>query len=78
VELTEIGPGTVAISLIDDGRPFNPLDRAPAVIDAPIDQRQVGGRGIHLVKTFMDSCEYRREGDTNRFTMTKTFEGARK
>jgi anti-sigma regulatory factor (Ser/Thr protein kinase) len=74
VELAEVRPGTVSICLIDDGRPFDPLDRPPVAIDAPIEQRQVGGLGVHLVKTFMDACEYRREGDTNRLTLTKTFE----
>lgn len=73
VELTDPEAGIVAITLIDDGRAFNPLDRPPPDLDAAIEERRVGGFGIHLVKTFMDTCEYRRDGDTNRLTITKEF-----
>jgi len=31
----------------------------------PIEQRQVGGLGIHLLPTLTDAADYRREDDRN-------------
>jgi anti-sigma regulatory factor (Ser/Thr protein kinase) len=39
------------IEVTDDGRPFDPLNEAPEPdLDASVDDRQVGGLGIHLVR----------------------------
>ena len=77
VELLRSPAGMVTITLIDDGRAFNPLDQPPPDLDSDIEDRAIGGLGIHLVKTFTDSCDYRRDGDTNRLTITKGFGQAR-
>ena len=62
----------LTIELIDDGPPFNMLTEAPIPdVDAPIDDRPIGGLGVHLVKTMMDELEYRREHDQNHLTMVK-------
>lgn len=55
----------------DDARPFNPLEFAPPDLDVPLEQRPVGGLGIHLVKNMFDTLEYRREQDKNRLIMHK-------
>ena len=62
----------LTVELIDNGPPFNMLTDAPAPdIDAPIDERPIGGLGIHLVKTMMDELDYRRERDQNHLTLVK-------
>ncbi len=58
------------IEITDDGRPFNPLTDAPeADTDSDIEDRAVGGLGIHLVRTMTDEMRYRREGDQNHLTL---------
>ncbi|HZT51308.1 MAG TPA: ATP-binding protein [Stellaceae bacterium] len=71
------GPrGTVAVTLrladrrlkleiVDDGRPFDPFAQAPPDLDAPLEERPVGGLGLHLVRRLMDEARYRREGHCN-------------
>jgi anti-sigma regulatory factor (Ser/Thr protein kinase) len=50
----------------DDGRPFDPFaDAAPPDLEQNLDDRPIGGLGVHLVRSFMDEVSYRREGDRN-------------
>lgn len=55
----------------DDGRPFNPLDVPPVDLDAVIEDRPIGGLGLHIVRSTMDVLEYQRGGDRNILTMQK-------
>ncbi|CAN5867040.1 hypothetical protein BH18ACI5_BH18ACI5_01230 [soil metagenome] len=64
-------PGLVVAEVEDDGRPFSPLDVPPPDLDAPIDERPIGGLGLHIVRAMMDRVEYRRQGDHNVLTLTK-------
>ena len=62
----------LTIEVIDDGPPFNMLTDAPIPdVDAPVEERSIGGLGIHLVKTMMDELDYRRERDKNHLTIVK-------
>ena len=55
----------VGIVIEDFGKPFNPLEKEAPDTSLPIDQRDIGGLGIHLVRNIFDSMTYRREGDKN-------------
>lgn len=55
----------------DTGRPFNPIDVPTPDLDAPIDERRIGGLGIHIVREMMDTLEYAREGDRNVLRLRK-------
>lgn len=55
----------------DDGRAFNPLEAPAPDTGASIDERPIGGLGIHLVRSVMNSVEYRREDGRNVLTMKK-------
>ena len=56
--------------IADSGKPFDPLEDAPVPdVDAPIDERPIGGLGIYLVRNMMDDMQYRREGDRNYITL---------
>ena len=59
------------IEVADDGRPFNPLAQPAPDLSLPLEQRPVGGLGIHLVRQFMDELDYRREAGKNIFRMRK-------
>jgi len=51
--------GDLAALVCDDGEPFNPLLQSPPDFDAAIEDRPIGGLGIHLLRTLMDSVDYR-------------------
>jgi anti-sigma regulatory factor (Ser/Thr protein kinase) len=63
--------GVLAARVEDDGRAFNPLEAPAPDIDAPIEERPIGGLGIHLARSVMDSVEYRRDDGRNVFIMRK-------
>ena len=52
----------------DGGVPFNPLEKEPPNFSIPIGQRQVGGLGIFLALTSMDTAEYEFVNGENVFT----------
>ena len=64
-------PAGVALEVEDDGRPFDPLSVAPPDLDRPLEERPIGGLGIHLVRKVMDRLAYERRGDKNIFKMWK-------
>ena len=58
--------------VIDDGIAFNPLEDAPTpVLAGEVEDRPIGGLGIHFMRTLMDEIQYQRDGDKNRLTMIK-------
>jgi anti-sigma regulatory factor (Ser/Thr protein kinase) len=52
----------------DGGVPFNPLKNEPPDFSLPIAQRQMGGLGIYLALTSMDTAEYVFVNGENVFT----------
>jgi serine phosphatase RsbU (regulator of sigma subunit)/anti-sigma regulatory factor (Ser/Thr protein kinase) len=64
-------PGEITAEVEDDGQPFNPLESPEPDIGKVVEQRPVGGLGIHLVRKLMDTLRYERLGATNRLTMKK-------
>ena len=65
-------PEAVTIKLVDQARPFDPLQDAPQPsIDASVEDRQVGGLGVHFVKQLMDEMTYKRENGKNCLTLVK-------
>jgi serine/threonine-protein kinase RsbW len=64
----------VELELRDDGQPFDPTKQSRPDVKLTLDDRKVGGLGIHLVTTLMDKVTYRREGDFNVLTVTKMLE----
>ena len=61
----------LSILIEDEGKAFNPLDMPAPDINAPVEDRKIGGLGIHLAKTLMDSFAYERKGDRNSVTITR-------
>lgn len=65
--------GLVNIKIEDDGKPFNPLDYDEPDLDKPLEDREMGGLGIFLVKSYMDDVQYQREENKNLISMTKRY-----
>jgi len=70
VQLT-LDAAAIHVGVEDDGRPFNPLTWPPPNLEAPIERRPVGGLGLHIARSVVDSIEYRRVGALNVLTLTK-------
>lgn len=66
-----LAPGEACAEVEDDGREFNPLTRPPVDTSVPLEQRDVGGLGIHMITKLMDSVEHRRVEGRNILTMRK-------
>ncbi len=62
---------TFTVELEDDAQAYNPLEAPEADLEAEIDDRPIGGLGVHLVRTIMDTVNYRRDGDRNLLIMSK-------
>lgn len=62
--------GKLSISFRDGGIAFDPLAKEDPDINAPLEERNIGGLGIFLCKQMMDLVEYKRDGDANILTMT--------
>jgi sigma-B regulation protein RsbU (phosphoserine phosphatase) len=63
----------LSITISDDGIPFNPFTREDPDTTLTLDERDIGGLGILLVKNVMDETIYQRRHNINRVTLIKTF-----
>jgi sigma-B regulation protein RsbU (phosphoserine phosphatase) len=70
VRVARVGKGFV-VQYEDGGIPFNPLEWPAPETKAPIEERSVGGLGIHLVGKMTDHRSYRRLKDKNLLTIFK-------
>ena len=55
----------------DTGFPFNPLEQKESDLDVSLEERQIGGLGIHLIKEIMDEVRYAHEEGRNVLRMQK-------
>ncbi|HET9052568.1 MAG TPA: ATP-binding protein, partial [Cyclobacteriaceae bacterium] len=55
----------VVFEIIDDGNVFDINQFSEPSMDNLIHQKRKGGLGIRLVKSIMDSIEYRKSGNKN-------------
>lgn len=60
---------TISIDIDDDGMPYNPLEAPPPRFDLPIEERRIGGLGVHIIKSLARSVEYRRDEGRNHLTI---------
>jgi sigma-B regulation protein RsbU (phosphoserine phosphatase) len=55
----------IAVQIADDGIPFNPLEREEPDASLPMEERDIGGLGIHLVLQMVDEFSYERRDGQN-------------
>ncbi len=66
------GPEGLTVEVTDDGAPFNPLEDAPEVsLEGDVEERAVGGLGLHFMKTLMDDIHYDRRDGVNRLRLQR-------
>lgn len=69
----EDAPQAVIITFIDSGVSYNPLEHEDPDINAGIDERDIGGLGIFLVKKNVNEISYERKDGKNILTIKKIF-----
>ena len=66
-----IEPGEMRVDVEDDGKPFNPLEAPEVDTTKPLEERALGGLGVHLVRKLTDGLEYQRHEGKNLLIMKK-------
>lgn len=64
-------PLQVIIQFMDDGIPYNPLEKPDPDTTLKAEERQIGGLGIFLVKKSMDNIQYEYKDGKNVLTIGK-------
>ncbi|MDI4665234.1 ATP-binding protein [Xanthobacter autotrophicus] len=69
IECHRLPEGRIAVRLIDNGVPFDPTTIAEPEVPASIEDARIGGHGIQLMRNFLESLAYAREGGENHLTL---------
>jgi len=64
-------PDKIIVGFRDSGRPFDPLGYRAPDLDLPLEERPIGGLGIHLVRSKMDEVRYEYRNGENILFMEK-------
>ena len=64
-------PGKLTMTISDDGIPFNPFIGQPPELSDSLEDRAIGGLGIHLVKNLLDKTSYQRKVGRNIVSLVK-------
>ena len=59
------------IERIEDGIEINPIEQPAPDTSKSVEERDIGGLGIHLVRKCMDYFNYERENNINKVVMVK-------
>ncbi len=57
--------GKLNLMFVDDGKPYNPLEKEDPDITLSAEERQIGGLGIFMVKKMTESMDYKYENNKN-------------
>lgn len=63
------GKEAVGVEIVDDGKPFDPLQASQMAAAQDLEHAAIGGRGIHLIRSYVDEHHYRRVASLNRLTL---------
>ena len=67
----EESPLSIVIRLVDRGKPYDPLTRKDPDVTLGVEDREIGGLGIYMVKKSMDEVSYAYENGQNILTIRK-------
>ena len=70
----EVDDGKLLTEVADSGTPFDPLSLPEPDTSLSVEEREIGGLGIHIVRNLMDEVSYSRDEGWNRLRFSKTFE----
>ncbi len=60
----------VQVLLVDDGKPFDPLDEGAVLLPDTLEDAQVGGLGLLMIRNTASRLSYERRDGKNRLAMT--------
>ena len=69
--VVEVAGKRLVVAISDDGKPFNPFAHETPDTSASVEDREIGGLGIHIVKNVMDEATYDRRAERNLVTVAK-------
>jgi sigma-B regulation protein RsbU (phosphoserine phosphatase) len=72
----ELSEHLLRLVIDDDGLPFNPFLVVAPDTSLPMEEREAGGLGIHLVRKMVDEVSYQRRIDGNSVTLAKRLDPA--
>ena len=67
----EADAAQVTVTISDSGKPFDPTQKEEVDTTLPAEERKIGGLGIHLVRTIMDTISYEYADHHNILTLSK-------
>ena len=62
---------SITIRFMDRGKPYDPLSREDPDVTLGVEEREIGGLGIYMVKKSMDEVSYAYEEGQNILTIRK-------
>ena len=65
------GPEGLTLTFIDEGVPYNPLQRSDPDFSLSVEDRPIGGLGVYLVKNLVDEVSYEHKDGKNVLTIRK-------
>ncbi|MFA5295831.1 MAG: ATP-binding protein [Methanoregulaceae archaeon] len=69
--MVEAADAYVAVTIVDDGEPFDPLTAPAPDVTAELDEREIGGLGIYLIRQSMDEVSYTYRDEKNVLRLVK-------
>jgi serine/threonine-protein kinase RsbW len=63
----------VSVGVSDDGIAFDPLQAATPDLDLDVEDRPIGGLGIHFMRTMMVDLHYARQNERNQLNFSKVW-----
>ncbi len=70
----ELAGKRLTMTIADDGVPFNPLGAEAPDTDVSLEEREIGGLGIHVVRSLIDDVTYQRRIGKNVMNLMKHLE----
>lgn len=72
IEVTlALDDGMLRITVVDDGKAFNPLHIPAPDFCTPLEDKEIGGLGFHFVRKVMKHVAYERRGNQNFLILDK-------
>ena len=71
---TDKDASRVEITFIDEGMPYNPLEKEDPDVTLSAEERQIGGLGVYIVKKSMDEVTYRFEDGKNMLKIVSSWQ----
>lgn len=69
----QVSDGRIAVQVSDDGRAFDPTAAPVPDTTGSVEDRPIGGLGIHLVRTLMDTVAYEHSAGRNHLRFSRTY-----